>query len=80
MMLQPPVKDEMEADREAIVDGSDLIISGNVTDVITDGTMVDKDEPVVVVEAVGNRVIVATKTLSLYNHVAVSSGSRSDIT
>ena len=78
MMLQPPVRDEMEADREAIVDWSELMgqhgvavtrlfpagkarIAGNVVDVITDGRMVDKDEPIVVVEAIGNRVVVAPR-------------------
>ena len=78
MMLQPPVRDEMEEDREVIVDWSELMgqngvavtrlfpagkarIAGNVIDVITDGRMVDKDEPIVVIEAIGNRVVVAPR-------------------
>ena len=78
MMLQPPVRDEMEVDREAIVDWSELMgkngvavtrlvpagkarIAGNVVDVITDGRMVDKDEAIVVVEAIGNRVVVSPR-------------------
>ena len=80
MMLEPRVLDQMEADREAIVDWSELMgkagttvtrlvpagkarIAGKVVDVITDGRMVDKDEPIKVIEAIGNRVVVAPKTV-----------------
>ena len=79
-MLEPRVLDQMEADREAIVDWSELMgkagttvtrlvpagkarIAGKVVDVITDGRMVDKDEPIKVIEAIGNRVVVAPKTV-----------------
>lgn len=81
MMLEPPVQDNELADREAVVDWSDLMgksgvsltdlipagkarIAGQLFDVITDGRAVDKGLAIVVVEAVGNRIVVAPEDLS----------------